>query len=159
MKCDFCGKTTEKIHTLGDEGACAVCYFKTMRGDRRECVCDWSPTPGEIIVVDDPAQGYYNCPICGGERLLAGPGVPTLLENNDPISSPAHYKLGKFGEVIDIIGAWIAVNDVSGLEVFLWANVIKYLFRYKQKNGPQDLKKAEWYLQRLINEVGKESDE
>jgi hypothetical protein len=35
---------------------------------------------------------------------------------------------------------------------WLEGNVIKYVTRYKDKNGVEDLKKAEWYLQRLIKE-------
>jgi len=35
---------------------------------------------------------------------------------------------------------------------FLEGNIVKYIARYKHKNGLEDLKKAEWYLQRLIKE-------
>ena len=42
---------------------------------------------------------------------------------------------------------------------FTWciANVIKYVSRYKRKNGLEDLKKAKWYLERQIEELEKES--
>jgi hypothetical protein len=35
---------------------------------------------------------------------------------------------------------------------YFQGNVIKYVTRYKRKNGLEDLKKAEWYLQRLIKQ-------
>jgi len=34
---------------------------------------------------------------------------------------------------------------------YLEGNIIKYVSRYKYKNGLEDLKKAHWYLERLIN--------
>jgi hypothetical protein len=36
---------------------------------------------------------------------------------------------------------------------FLEGNIIKYVSRYKTKNGIEDLKKAQWYLNKLIKEV------
>jgi hypothetical protein len=38
---------------------------------------------------------------------------------------------------------------------FLEGNIIKYLWRYKEKNGVEDLKKARVYLDKLISEVEK----
>lgn len=59
----------------------------------------------------------------------------------DNINHPAHYTGGKL-EVIDAI-------EGMGLG-FHAGNVVKYVARYKLKNGVEDLKKAEWYLRRLI---------
>nr|PZN07854.1 MAG: hypothetical protein DIU64_11585 [Caldicoprobacter oshimai] len=63
----------------------------------------------------------------------------------DNIDHPKHYNMGKF-ETIEII------QDMTGdsFEGFLLGNIIKYLARYKYKNGVEDLKKARWYLDRLI---------
>ena len=41
---------------------------------------------------------------------------------------------------------FIEANDLS----FHEANVVKYVTRYKYKNGLEDLKKAKWYIDRLI---------
>ena len=38
----------------------------------------------------------------------------------------------------------------EGFEFYLQGNIIKYLWRYKYKNGVEDLKKAQWYLTKLI---------
>lgn len=57
--------------------------------------------------------------------------------------NPNHYRQGNI-EVID----YILDHKFNYLE----GNVIKYVSRYKFKNGLEDLKKAEWYIQRLINE-------
>ena len=46
--------------------------------------------------------------------------------------------------------------DSAAFRGFLKGNVMKYVFRYEQKNGVEDLQKARWYLERLIGEVEKE---
>lgn len=48
-------------------------------------------------------------------------------------------------------------NGLTGIEAVCTANAIKYLWRWKRKNGVEDLKKAVWYIQHLIDE--KESTE
>lgn len=67
---------------------------------------------------------------------------------NDPIN-PNHYKHLPNGlETIDIIQAW--TEGLEGLEAVCTANTIKYISRWKYKNGLEDLKKAKWYLDKLI---------
>ena len=56
--------------------------------------------------------------------------------------NPSHYKQGMI-EVID----FIEDQQMDYKE----GNVIKYVSRYKYKNGLEDLLKAKWYLQRLID--------
>lgn len=71
----------------------------------------------------------------------------------DMINSPAHYQLRGFPkgfETIDVIAAVTA--DLMGMEAVCTANALKYLIRWKHKNGVEDLKKARWYLDRLIGE-------
>lgn len=66
---------------------------------------------------------------------------------NDPVKKPGHYTYGKY-ECIDIIEDILA--DASGPEAFLIGNAIKYLWRFRHKNGTEDLEKARWYLDRAI---------
>ena len=63
----------------------------------------------------------------------------------DVVNSPTHYNQSGI-ECIDAIGA--ALGD--GFEYYLQGNVMKYLWRYRYKNGVEDLKKAEWYHNKLI---------
>lgn len=51
-------------------------------------------------------------------------------------------------ECIDAIDQVTA--GLSGPVAVYTANVIKYMWRWKDKNGVEDLKKAKWYLDRLI---------
>ena len=69
-------------------------------------------------------------------------------KEQDMVNSPPHYN--KAGvECIDAIQA--ATGE--GYEFYLQGNILKYLWRYRYKNGTEDLKKAQWYLAKLIEEV------
>jgi hypothetical protein len=74
------------------------------------------------------------------------PEIPD--SSSDPIN-PSHYKQGGI-ECIEAIKA--ATGD--GFIGYVWGNVLKYLWRWPKKGGVDDLKKARWYLDRLIKEVG-----
>lgn len=67
---------------------------------------------------------------------------------NDPIN-PNHYRQGKV-ECIDCIES--ATSNLTGFEGFCTGNAIKYLYRWKQKGGRQDLEKSRWYINRMLGE-------
>jgi len=75
----------------------------------------------------------------------------TLGDVEDMVNSPPHYNQAGI-ECIDAIRA--ATDD--GYEYYLQGNIIKYLWRYRYKNGAEDLKKAQWYLAKLIEETTNE---
>lgn len=64
---------------------------------------------------------------------------------SDP-TNPDYYKSDKI-ECIDAIEC--AVEGLSGIEAFCTGNAIKYLWRWKKKNGKEDIRKAIWYLDRI----------
>ena len=64
----------------------------------------------------------------------------------DMVNNPPHYN--KAG--IETIEAIKAMTD-DGFEYYLQGNIMKYLWRYRYKNGVEDLKKAQWYLNELID--------
>lgn len=66
----------------------------------------------------------------------------------DMVNSPPHYNASGI-ECIDAIRAALG----EGFEFYLQGNILKYLWRYRYKNGTEDLKKADWYLKELITEV------
>lgn len=74
-------------------------------------------------------------------------------KKNDMVSHPPHYQSETGLEVIDVIEAFTA--DLKGIEATDTGNVIKYICRWKQKNGLEDLEKAEWYIKHLIKHVKK----
>jgi hypothetical protein len=70
------------------------------------------------------------------------------VEMQDMVNHPAHYN--KTGiECIEAIKAMLG----SGFKYYLQGNIMKYLWRYRYKDGVQDLKKAQWYLTELIDVV------
>lgn len=71
-----------------------------------------------------------------------------VVDKLDMVNSPPHYNESGI-ECIDAIAA--ATGE--GFEFYLQGNIMKYLWRYRYKNGTEDLKKARWYLDKLIIET------
>ena len=61
---------------------------------------------------------------------------------DDPVNSPKHYTQGEMEVITAIEGLGLDYHQ---------GNVLKYVSRYRYKNGVEDLKKAQWYLTKLIN--------
>lgn len=72
---------------------------------------------------------------------------------SDMVNHPPHYISETGLEVIDVIEAF--TFDLKGIEATDTGNVIKYICRWKQKNGIQDLEKAKWYIDHLISHLQK----
>ncbi len=77
-------------------------------------------------------------------KAFASNGVSMKNENNDKVNNPAHYTAGGI-ETLDYIKA--KVKDYPSYAV---GNILKYVSRYEHKNGIEDLKKAQFYLNDLI---------
>ena len=68
--------------------------------------------------------------------------------NHDPVNHPSHYTDG----VIECINAIQESMSFEGFCGYLKGNIQKYLWRYEKKNNPlEDLKKARWYIDKLID--------
>lgn len=72
----------------------------------------------------------------------------------DNVNYPTHYTSTKI-ETIEIIRDKLSAEAFEG---FCIGNVLKYVTRYKLKNGLEDLKKARWYLDKIIS-VQEESND
>lgn len=105
----------------------------------------------------------YSCDNCGRSKDIHDPMCITCLSSDEPtikpahwipkdksdmVNNPQHYQSENGLEVIDVIEAFTA--ELKGIDAVCTANAIKYICRWNKKNGIEDLKKAEWYLQRLI---------
>lgn len=80
-------------------------------------------------------------------KAFSSNGVSMKNENNDKVNNPAHYTAGGI-ETLDYIKA-----KVSDYPSYAVGNILKYVSRYKHKNGIEDLKKAQFYLNDLIKEM------
>ena len=78
--------------------------------------------------------------------------IPTV-DTSDNVNSPSHYNQAGI-ECIDAIKASLG----DGYQDYCKGNVMKYLWRYKYKNGIEDLKKAQWYLNSMVADIDTNKD-
>ncbi len=108
----------------------------------------------ERIYIDTPIQKYkakrdkvakYHDDAANIAKAMSAIVVSMKNDNNDNVNNPAHYTAGGI-ETLDYIKA--KVNDYPS---YVAGNILKYVSRYEHKNGIEDLKKAQFYLNDLIN--------
>ncbi len=80
-----------------------------------------------------------------------------MAESFERINHPSHYQTKNGLEAIDVMEAF--TEDLKGAEAINTSNVLKYICRWKNKNGVEDLKKAQWYLNRLIGIVERNKED
>ena len=81
---------------------------------------------------------------------IANTKPEVLPIKEEKVNHPQHYNNGGI-ECIDALAA--ATEGLQGIEAFCTANAIKYLWRWKWKNGAEDLEKAIWYIEYLKNSL------
>ena len=84
------------------------------------------------------------------DELITEINSQRAKKQSDKVTHPSHYMMGS-KETIEII------KDITDKEFgsYCVGNVIKYLSRYKYKNGIEDLKKAQQYIQFMIDDLEK----
>ena len=83
---------------------------------------------------------------------FAGLDLPEGQQSSeDFVSHPTHYTQGSI-ETIEYMESCLSEEEFCG---GCKMNVLKYVSREKHKNGLEDLKKARWYLDRLITYLEK----
>lgn len=112
----------------------------------------------EVIEYDALTKVYWVMAVTGRNIVYEEDCEPWELSTaaaaayTDPVERPSHYVDGEI-ECIDAIKAATTQDEFEG---FLRGNVLKYLWRCNLKsNKTEDLKKARWYLNRLIEETDK----
>ncbi|MCP7949414.1 DUF3310 domain-containing protein [Listeria monocytogenes] len=107
----------------------------------------------ERVYPDTPIKKYkakqdkvakYHDDAANVAKAMSAIGVSMENENNDKINNPAHYTVGGI-ETLDYIKA-----KVKDYPSYVAGNILKYVSRYEHKNGIEDLKKAQFYLNDLI---------
>jgi Protein of unknwon function (DUF3310) len=69
---------------------------------------------------------------------------------HDAVSAPQHYRQG----AVECIDAIKSALGEEGFKDYCVGQVYKYLWRWKHKNGLEDLRKGYWYLTELIKQFG-----
>ena len=120
----------EMVRTLvkfcDDCNGCDVCLLEKFSGG---VICDFDEWPDDKLAIAYD-HVYKNSP--------------------DMVNHPKHYTQGDI-ECIDALKA--ATVGKRGIEAVCVANVIKYLWRYEEKNGIEDVRKAKFYIERLLKEL------
>lgn len=101
---------------------------------------------------------YYKI-VMNGVDLVVWEGLLVKVDDaiqephpvDDMVNSPNHYRVGGI-ETLDFIEAKLSPEEFNG---YCLGNVLKYVSRYKQKNGLEDLKKAQFYLNKVIDKMSK----
>ena len=137
--CDICSKDCNdcKLKNLYDEEVTIFtngygCRFRGMNDKMLNKVYNW--------------YKELNPATCENAEAKCCDKEPDI----DMVNHPSHYTQGGI-ECIDALKA--ATVSKTGIEAVCTANVIKYLWRYEEKNGIEDVKKARWYIDRLIREL------
>jgi hypothetical protein len=157
FECDWCGrlcqmpieqyKTYSEDVILKSKYRCKGCAKKMGRGRPRKTD---NTTVNQQLTTEQVANA--NPTILHEIPNIINPAFTTnQKELTIIIDHPPHYTAGGI-ECIDAIMA--AVEGLTPQEAVCVANVIKYTWRFKRKNGKQDLEKAKWYLNRLSDLQG-----
>ena len=139
LYCNHCGDTCDtcELKNVYDKETAEFtnnysCVFNAMDNKMLDKIYGWYKELDQATCENDEV----NC--CNKES------------NADMVNHPSHYTQGGI-ECIDALKA--ATVSKTGIEAICTANAIKYLWRYEEKNGIEDVKKARWYIDRLIREL------
>ena len=129
-----------------EQTGCSYCLLEKFSGEDYCDFDEWS---------DDKLAIAYDHVYKNGEAWLDGSHLKNeevkMDESvHDMVNHPQHYTQGSI-ECIDALKA--ATVGKRGIEAVCVANVIKYLWRYEEKNGIEDIRKAKWYIERLLKEL------
>ena len=120
----------------GDEGGITqTAWFAPVEADASPDVLDFGGCKDGV------------CPVpwaSNDNPVFTIQGPPVLQE--DLVNHPSHYTDGGI-ECIEAIEAQLSVEEYRG---YLKGNIAKYVWRESHKGGTESLKKARWYLDRLI---------
>lgn len=148
---DFAGAPKWCRQVIRDNSTGELGYEENCNGLQRAGDKIWWPSEtGSTcsLLRPDEVNGSHNVEVIAQRELVTSVNDDRLT--HDMVNHPSHYTQGGI-ECIDAIKA--ATVGKTGIEAVCVANVVKYLWRYEEKNGLEDVKKARWYLERLISEL------
>lgn len=134
------------LRTLGEEGAKTAYDVEELRGKLDEHIDMFI----EDISTLDERTMHLRSMDTEDKAVEEDANEEEEEEEAHNAVSPSHYKYGDI-EVIDYIDQ--VCRLYGGEQAFYVANAIKYVSRSPLKNGVEDLRKARWYLDRLIDKT------
>ncbi|EAC5771201.1 DUF3310 domain-containing protein [Listeria monocytogenes] len=128
-------KQNTVVHIEEDGASCgSLSYAKYLHPN----------TPIEKYKVKQDEVAKCHDDAANAMKAFSAGGVSMKNDNNDNVNNPAHYTAGGI-ETLDYIKA-----KVKDYPSYVVGNILKYVSRYEHKNGIEDLKKAQFYLNDLI---------
>lgn len=113
----------------------------------------WSEYEGETVIKATKELSFANLKFYENHEFVTKfINVGELMEKEDKFNLPSHYDFPNLIQpTMDIINI-IAEANAGGVFKIGWylANALKYLFRFRRKNGVADLEKSRDYINRLI---------
>ena len=129
---------------------CDVSVIEVTRGSEITYEM-WLPNPQGFWAADKVVRGVKCISKEEIKKIMNdqfGNKTNPYEDTDTMVSHPPHYQSASGLETIDVIEAFTA--NLSGIEATDTGNILRYICRWKQKNGIQDLKKILWYTQHLI---------
>lgn len=154
MKFKKDGKVFDLAEAIFEYCKTAECSFCSICGAVKYTCGNGAKDLADLMgfeVIDEPTIGEIVAKHSEDDTPTAAETVEENSEDAkpDPVNHPAHYTSGG----IECIDAMQAAFGAEAVKDFCLCNAFKYLWRHRNKNGVEDLKKARWYLNRLITEM------
>lgn len=154
-------------------GSCHDCVYDSRKIHEEPCAdcihgegCNWHFEPKENRCMKCGAiipAGRHICLSCEGTNEMQtferrkhteASSKPTETPTaSDAVNHPAHYQGAH--ECIDEMMSLFGIDAVKG---FCMCNVYKYRYRANKKNGAEDIKKADWYMSKLMELEGMQNE-
>ena len=115
---------------MSSDGRIEYVAGKIYTSEQDGCLTDESGIKGHYWLKGDLFKKYF---------------IP-YNENTNNVNHPSHYNKGN----IECIDAMVSAYGKDTVSDFCICNAFKYIWRYKYKNGIEDLKKAQWYLNKIV---------
>ena len=115
---------------MSSDGRIEYVAGKIYTSEQDGCLTDESGIKEHYWLEDDLFEKYF---------------IP-YNKNTNNVNHPSHYNKGN----IECIDAMVSAYGKDTVSDFCICNAFKYIWRYKYKNGIEDLKKAQWYLNKIV---------
>lgn len=140
-------KLRTPMYNVGDKVLYSLSGNALMAGTIKEI----KPTENDIlykISYSDNVDAMW----VSEENIQGLSKVPVGKLEPDNVNHPSHYETGKF-ECIEVMEEALGRDAVRS---FCLCNAFKYIYRHKRKNGDEDIKKAQWYINKYLELSNKE---
>lgn len=132
--CEKCGV----VKTLNE--------FQKVRGGNYRKTCKACSKKGKLVFepIDEPFEDLFaeDSPVIYAEKPESL--VPVDTPDTDPVQ-PNHYRQGS----VDLFETWYLTYPFNEFRAIMKSHIAKYLHRYQDKNGTEDLDKASYCIKRL----------